>query len=262
MSPLEMIEGKKYRRILKKMGYLADQQGIIDRYLREDGGWDSHLLRCREYILAKVELYSPETISILGSGWLLDVPLEEMAEKCRTINLIDIIHPSQIRERVKEMENVHLISDDITGGMIDRIWNLSKKELGSIDEVDACTYKPEYNLGMVVSLNVLTQTDTLIADYLMKKYSLSHNVLRSLRSLIQKAHLDFLSGVPGLLISDYEEKIIDKDKLLQINKLLFTDLPEWGERVEWEWDFDNVGEYYKRKRISFNVIAIDNAKQG
>src|SRR5210317_1415141 len=91
------------KRILRKMGYLADQQGIIDRYLRERGGWDSHLLKCREYILDKVNKLAISDITILGSGWLLDVPLEELSGLCNKITLIDIHHPRQVRKRAESL---------------------------------------------------------------------------------------------------------------------------------------------------------------
>ncbi len=254
-----MIEDIKYRRILKKMGYRADQKGIINRYLREAGGWDSHLMHCRDYILDRLRLYSPETVTILGSGWLLDVPLEDMAEHCQSINLVDINHPPQVKHRVAEMDKVKLIQDDITGGIIKRIWEKRNDGPEAVLETEVAVYSPDYDPGLVISLNVLTQTDSLIVDYLHSEYGMSYVQLRDFRGKIQGAHLSFLDSVPSLLISEYEELIFDKAALVQTNKLLFTDLPEKGEKSEWDWDFDNSGEYYRRKRICFKVIAIDNA---
>jgi len=242
------------------MGYQADQQGIINRYLREAGGWDSHLLNCREYILESVKLHSPETISILGSGWLLDVPVEELAGLCKKVQLVDIIHPPQIKHKVKALNNVELISDDITGGMIKRSGELRKNGVETMLNSEIPVYQPDYDPGLVISLNILTQTDTLIVDYLNQKFGISYSDLRDLRGKIQGAHISFLDSGPSILISDYEELVYDKDELVQTNKLLFTDLSCEGERRDWIWDFDNSGEYYKRKRICFKVIAIDNAK--
>lgn len=240
------------------MGYLADQQGIINRYLREAGGWDSHLLKCREYILDKVEEYSPGTLTVLGSGWLLDVPLEELAEKCSVVNLVDINHPPQVARKVKKYAGVNLITDDITGGLIEQIWDLPGNETTDPESLMVPVYSPSYDPGMVISLNVLTQTDTLIFDYMQREYLCGGRELRSLRKEIQNAHLNFLKNHPNLLITDYSEIIFDKDDMFSQNNLLFCDQPLRGEKIEWEWDFDNSGEYYKRKRILFKVMAIDN----
>ena len=76
LGPLRTRCLKKFKDILKKMGYLADQYEIIHRYHREQGGWDSHLKNCREYITKKGTKHNVKEITILGSGWLLDVPLE------------------------------------------------------------------------------------------------------------------------------------------------------------------------------------------
>ncbi|MEE4115189.1 MAG: hypothetical protein V2I37_03420 [Marinilabiliaceae bacterium] len=252
-----MVKG----RILKKMGYLADQQGIINRYLREAGGWDSHLLKCRDYILDKLNKYSPAVVTVLGSGWLLDVPLEELAEKCNTINLVDINHPPQVARKVKQYPGVNLIKDDITGGLIEHIWK-SGTEITDPSLVKVPVYSPSYDPGMVISLNVLTQTDTLISDYLGRKGHSDISSLRALRGEIQSAHLSFLLKHPSILITDYSELIFDKDALFAQNELLFVELPPGSETTEWEWDFDNSGEYYKRKRLLFKVMAIDYVKRG
>ena len=244
------------------MGYLADQQGIINRYLREAGGWDNHLYKCREFIFEKVQLYKPKIVTILGSGWLLDVPLEELSELCETINLVDINHPPQVRRRkVKNYPGVNLIAHDITGGMIERVWELSKSNPEQLANIEAPFYSPDFDAGLVISLNILTQTDTLIIDYLNGKFDLDKSTLRQIRSRIQSSHIKFLSTVPNLIITDYYELVFDKDDVFSENNLLFTELPEGNERQEWVWDFDNAGEYYKRKRLQFKVIAIDNANQ-
>lgn len=251
----------RLKKILRRMGYFADQQGIIDRYLREAGGWDNHLYKCREFIFEKVKLYKPKTVTILGSGWLLDVPLEELSELCETINLVDINHPPQVKLKARKYPCINLKVQDITGGMIQQIWELSRSNPELLSKVKAPVYSPDFNPGLVISLNILTQTDTLIIDYLNANFDLDIITLRQIRSSIQSAHIKFLSTVPNLLITDYYELVFDKDKVFSENNLLFTELPGGSERQEWLWDFDNAGEFYKRKRLQFKVMAIDNANQ-
>jgi len=34
---------------LRKLGFLSDQEGIINRYIREEGAWNPHLIKTREF---------------------------------------------------------------------------------------------------------------------------------------------------------------------------------------------------------------------
>lgn len=248
-------------RILKKMGFLADQGGIINRYLREQGGWDSHLYKCREYILSKVRLFKGKDITILGSGWLLDVPLEELAEMCRMVKLVDINHPAQVRRKVKSFTNVKLINADITGGLIEEVWRITRKKISNPDNIEIPVYSFDFDPGLVISLNILTQTDTLLNDYLRKTVDIGIDRQRLFRSKVQQAHLDMLNQYPYLLLTDYEEEIVDIDssRILETNNLIFAGaLPQGRDSEEWEWIFDSSGEYYRRKRVIFRVRAVDN----
>ena len=243
--------------MISGMGYLLDQKGIINRYLREEGGWDTHLNHCREYILRAIRRHNPSVVTILGSGWLLDVPLEEMTDHVELINLVDIYHPSQVRNRVKRLNGVNLIEEDLTGGVIDNIWRKVKAGLNDSDKIDMTKYKPLYEPGLVVSLNLLTQTDTLIVDYITKKTDLSHDHIRVLRRGIQSAHIDYLESVNSVLITDHLEEIYTDGVLTETNNLLFTDLPQGNQREDWIWDFDTSGLYYRCKKVIFKVAAID-----
>jgi len=88
-----MTQSLSYRRILHKMGYYNYQRGLIYHHLDEEGSWNDHLRKCRSFILEAVERYKPPVVTILGSGWLLDLPLSEITAMATTINLVDIVHP-------------------------------------------------------------------------------------------------------------------------------------------------------------------------
>lgn len=242
------------RRGVKKLGYIADQQGIINRYLREEGGWDSHLMRTRDFILEGVKAAGPETVTILGSGWLLDVPLEELASVCNHINLVDINHPAQVRRKVVGFKNVSLIEDDITGGLVAILPDVIKSGI-STAAIDIPRYNPDYERGLVVSVNLLTQLDMMPADYLAARSDSSREELREFRKRIQESHIKFLREQRSLLISDCMEEIWRDDEKVEVNDLLFTPFPDGGMENEWMWDFDTGGSYYRRSRVLFKVRA-------
>ncbi len=56
------------------MKYISDQKGILNRYLAEGNNWEAHLEKTRGFITGCLEKNKPETVAVLGSGWLLDIP--------------------------------------------------------------------------------------------------------------------------------------------------------------------------------------------
>ena len=63
------------------MGYYDYQSGLIYRHLNQESGWDSHLEKCRSYILRAIDKHKPGKVTVLGSGWLLELPIAEIVEK-------------------------------------------------------------------------------------------------------------------------------------------------------------------------------------
>ena len=243
------------RRRARKIGYIADQQGIINRYLREQGGWDSHLMKTRDFIVEGVRAAKPDIVTLLGSGWLLDVPLEEVASLCEHVNLVDINHPAQVRRKAGLIKNVSLIEDDITGGVARLLHGAIRKNL-SAAAIQIPQYNPDYERGLVVSANLLTQLDMIPADYLAARSDSSREELRQFRKRIQEAHIDFLREQTSLLVSDVQEEVWREDEKVEDNDLLFTQFPAGEMERQWIWDFDTGGSYYRRSRVLFKVRTV------
>jgi hypothetical protein len=239
------------------MGYLADQRGIINRYLREQGGWDKHLNYCRDYIINKIKEHKPEKVTILGSGWLLDIPLAELSELTGRVTLVDIIHSVQVKHKVRPYKNVSLVEMDISGGLVKTIWQSTIKGMATIDDIDIPVFNPGFDTGLVISVNLLTQLDNLLVDFVSKKSNADPSQLRIFQSCIQEKHIEFLESCPSILITDYIEYIYTHDELTTTNQLIFTRLPETERINKWDWDFDTSGSYYDGKKVVFKVLALD-----
>jgi hypothetical protein len=85
----------------RQLGLNSGQMGIYNRYLREHEGWEKHLKKSREAILAAIDAAKPKSICILGSGLLLDVPIDAILSKGINLTLVDVDHPKQI------VKNIH-----------------------------------------------------------------------------------------------------------------------------------------------------------
>ena len=252
---------ESYKRILHKLDYYNYQHGLIIRHLNQGAGWDSHLDKCRKFILKTIELNHPEIVTVLGSGWLLEVPLAEMSEMVRKINLVDIVHPPEVIKQTQTIPSVNLITDDVTGGLVGKIWKRTSempllRKLNSLEGVEIPEYVPDFDPGLVISLNLLSQLDVLPVRYLQKKSSINDEVLMAFRRDIQNMHLGFLKKHKSVLITDVSEIFSDNHGKKEELKTVLIDLPSGACREEWIWDFDLLGYDFNRKSSVLKVFAI------
>ena len=91
-----MTHSISYRRMLNKMGYYNYQNGLIYHHINQHGGWENHEEHCRGFIIKALDFYKPEKVTVLGSGWLLELPLAELVERTGKICLVDIVHPPDV----------------------------------------------------------------------------------------------------------------------------------------------------------------------
>jgi hypothetical protein len=250
-----------YRRILGRMGYYDYQDGLIHHHIDQQAGWEDHQSHCRNFILKAVELYKPAKVTVLGSGWLLDLPLAELAECTGTVSLIDIIHPPDVIEQARKFNNVELIEQDITGGLIAEVWQKAGKysffkKLTSLDNIVIPEFQTVSDPGIIVSLNILTQLESLLVRYIRKRSKIREEEYAGFRARIQKKHLDFLEKHRSVIISDYEEDVTEKSGYTKVMPTLLVDLPDGTMREEWVWNFDKPGGDLYNSTSRFRIVAL------
>ncbi|NOU19063.1 MAG: hypothetical protein HOO91_16015 [Bacteroidales bacterium] len=242
-----------------RMGFLSGQSGIMRRMLREEGGWQSHLVKSSEYIQLAVKDQHPKSIRILGSGWLLDVPMQFLIERCERIILTDIIHPNQIINKYSRYKNVEFETIDITGGIVDLIYNQKKKDFEGNEFIQRIsTIKPPiFSEDMIVSVNLLSQLSIILTDYLAKKVKLTDAQAIVITEEIQKKHIEMLPIGKSVLIFDYEEEYHDEDgKLIGSKPTVYTTISEGIEKKGWSWHFDTKMMYKEDCKTTLSVTAI------
>lgn len=256
-----MAYSDKYKHILARMGYYDYQLGLIHRHINQEGGWDSHLEHCRNFILKAVNYYKPSKVTILGSGWLLDLPLAEMSEISQEIVLIDIVHPPEVIAQAGSLKNVKILEADVTGGLIEEVWNKTGRKFffrkaGSFKSIIIPDYCPDDDPGLVISLNILSQLETLIIEYLKKQVAVSEEGLSGFRKEIQDKHMRFLSKHNSVLITDTAEIFMENSGKTSRHNSVIIELPKGKLREEWSWNFDLKGSDYNNKKSYFEVVAI------
>ena len=253
---------KKRKQSIRRMGFIKDQEGIMNRYMRESAHWKHHLDRTRKFISDSFLETKAESVAVLGSGWLLDVPLDHLLSRFRHIYLVDIHHPVQIRKRTAPMTQVELIEEDLTGGAIEQVRNYLKESQSPREELlnEQLSLSPplaHIRPDALISVNLLNQLDIIVCDHILKKKPFQQEALTPFRTAIQAFHLDWISKFPGCLVSDVLEEVVDKNGTLSSKALLYTKLPEGIRQDSWWWDFDTLGTYHPGSRTRMEVQAIE-----
>ena len=245
----------------RQIGYAHDQQGIMRRYLREGENWHSHLENSKRYIVQFCrQLQQSESIAILGSGWLLDVPLEFLLERFERIYLVDICHPTQIRHKMSKEPRIVLVEKDLTGlaHLLPDI--LKGRELSDERISDLAETLPdqpeEMHAGALISLNLLTQLDGIIHDYIQRKKIPASIQQDRFRKTLQERHLNLLSRFPSCLITDTHELLLDdKEQLVSSSPTLLANWPEGKHARGWTWKFDSQKTFHEQYKTFLRVEA-------
>ncbi len=256
-----MKPGTSYKRMLNRMGYYNYQNGLLYHHLNQEGGWDSHLERCRNFIINALDFHKPEKVTVLGSGWLLELPLAEMAERTCKICMVDIVHPPDVIIQTGRLKNVELIEQDISGGLVEEVWNKTGRysffyKLHSLEDIVIQEYIPDSDPGMVISLNILTQLESLLITFLKKRSDIKEEEFTRFRTEIQKKHIDFLKKYDSVLITDIAEIITDNSGNVTEEITIVTDLPGGKYKEVWDWNFDLAGSDYYTKKSIFKIVGI------
>jgi hypothetical protein len=249
-------------KIFHRMGYFKDQEGIIRRYLRETEAWRLHLESTKAFMLTSSENKDKNKAAILGSGWLLDIPIEELSRLFREVWLFDIKHPLQIKRRVEPLKNVKLLETDISGLAIP-LYNEIKAHRKNVLGFDFHNIRPQFDFDLsgfsyIVSCNMLNQLDIILLDYLKKSLVIPAELDPKIRRLIQDSHLHMLPKSKSCLVTDVEELWADKNNCIQKrHSLVYTQHLPLNPSKKWTWHFDNHYTYQDDYKTWFEVHAFD-----
>lgn len=236
------------------------QLGIYNRYARESEGWQSHLERSKQRIIDFTERHSLQTITILGSGWLLDVPLGELTAMCKHVTLIDRYHPRQAAELAHQYKNVEILKCDITNGLESlKLKNNNWEQY--VQQVKALQIPSIPTTEGVVSLNLLSQLAMPIQE--LYADSMPKAAYIEAISALEEMHLELLAHYKNwLLITDTEEHptLIANGQKVSPIKTVLTPLPSMSNRESWKWTFDTCGNYLPNHRVELHVESGEGHK--
>ncbi len=243
------------------MGYYDYQNRLIYRRLNHGSEWDRHLENSRSFIIKAIDHFYPSHITVIGSGWLLDLPLAELIERSVRVTLIDIVHPPDVREQTEGIDNIELIETDATGGLISEVWKKAGgfsllRRKTALSDIVVPEFVAGRDPGLVISLNILTQLEVRIIELIRRRTTATEEELLRFRTEIQEKHINFLKKHNSVLITDYAEIFTDKNGESNTVTTLLTSLPDSIMRDEWTWNFDLYGSDFYTNSSVMKVVAI------
>jgi hypothetical protein len=129
-------------------------------------------------------------------------------------------------------------------------------KLRSLENISIPEYSQEGDPGLVFSLNILTQLESLLIDFIRKRSKIREEEFTAFRAEIQKKHIDFLKKHESVLITDLSEIITDNSGRVTEEITMLTDLPAGKYREEWIWNFDYARSDFHTKRSVFKIVGI------
>jgi hypothetical protein len=245
------------------MGFTGECQGIMEGYINVYGAWDEHLKNTRNFILDATAGKKINNLAVLGSGWLLDLPLDELSLQAVRIQLYDIIHPLQVLHRIKRYGNVTAISADITGGSVIKAWRAVREydltgRLPVTEQLCNCAFHPETTPDYTISLNIISQLGDMISSYLQKHIPSGALERAHITELLQQNHLKLLECGRSCMITDVMETEYDlQGRAIESVDTLKVPLPVVDHKQTWDWQFDPTGGYQPDRKTVLKVMALE-----
>ncbi|NQU61050.1 MAG: hypothetical protein HQ512_07955 [Rhodospirillales bacterium] len=243
-------------RHLKDMGYVKELIAIGARHRRCQDAWADHLGLCKKVILDAAKGIKPDKVTILGSGLLLDIPIDALSKTFGEVVLVDIFHMPEIKKCVKPMKNVRLEAIDVTGVVeatfehaLEGALPPAKADAGWLADSD-----------LVVSANILSQLPLLPMDWVKDKGYGEEKTEAFARRIIDH-HLELLGALPGrvCLLTEFERQIADGDEVLQeIDPLFGARIPASG--LKWIWNIAPRPEITRHIDLRFRMTGIPDLR--
>lgn len=256
-----LLEWLRYRttpcpRHLRDMGYLRESIGLEARARRCADAWAPHAAACRDVIAAAANgCTGSGRAVVLGSGPLIDVPIDVLADTFDEVVLVDILHPWPARRRAGGFSNVRFLTTDVTGIVEAVHARVTASGSGPLPVPPQTLPVPDGDL--VVSVNLLSQLPLLPRLYLSEHAAAPEDEIETFAAAVVRAHLAALAAASGraCLISETEVLYVDGDRLLTYEDPLHGVDIGSGERT-WTWEFAPRPEHQPDLDVRHRVVAI------
>ena len=237
----------------KSFGHLVESISLLAREKRCSKTWAAHRLECKNFIIKELKNATHfDSVLVLGSGPLHEIPIETLAKSFKRVVLVDIVHLKSTKKSIAHLENVEFIEYEITE--IEETLRLQKELIEKVP-----THFLNSDWGLVLSVNVMSQLPIHLETYINKKLKnkFSHQQVQAFLNSITQNHMmylkSFLSDV--ILITDTQTFYYDKnEKIIQTDShYIHLNLPKPDQ--EWSWNLAPIPEFQKDVGMRMRVCG-------
>lgn len=251
---LELIEYLRTRssKLAREWGYAYQNVSLKFRSKRCSLAWQDHLGKCHQLIREQWQRLQPKSIMIIGSGLLMEIPINDLLEKSEKIYLVDLVHNRDVRALAKRHRKIELIEKDISSllTILNKGWGAIQLKNIPWEQLNPWELP---KVDWVISANLLSQIPLMISDSLPMTASVYKDFARRLRD----QHIERLlkQGEAVLLFADFETRYVDHNQQVIQNDSYNVNLQNLKFLREWIWEVSPYGETSKDYKVEMLVKA-------
>jgi hypothetical protein len=221
---------------LREMGYKRELFGIRRRWRQWGAAWRPHCDNTRRLLLSAVERCPRRRKAVvLGSGFLHDVPLDELSAAFERVVLVDLIHPCSTRRKARRL-GVATLSADVSE-TAEGVWLAVERPGTPLPKSRPRLFLGEDEVDFVASVNLLSQLPCMPEQYLLRWMPGHREQIAAYCRDVVEAHLAYLQKLPGVvaLVADVESITVTQagTEVGRKSTLYGASMPFAGER--WVW---------------------------
>ena len=240
--------------MVKEMGYLRESVSIMSRYSRCKRDWCNHLRKSRATIKNAIrQAPANGKVIIFGAGLGYDLPLTQLTSHFSQVLLVDLVHTLPIKAKALFNRNIELVVRDVT----ESLTNIYE---GRDEIYDPRGFLEDKKVGLVISLNLLSQLASLPVRFLDQHYGISENDADRISQRIVQAHIAYLQKFDTnvCLVTDIERQVNgpDGEQIAKFSALNDVQIP-WNGNT-WLWDIAPLGEEDAEYSVTNKVLGISN----
>lgn len=247
--------------LARRLGYLSELVALGARHRRQRRVWAPHVAACRRFVTQAIDRAPPGGRAlIVGSGLLVEVPLETLAARFDEVVLLDILHARSVRRRVARLPNVRLVAMDVTGALAPLVAALDgQRGDGKLDLPTGFAPPPPAGrrFAMAVSCNLLSQLPLLPLEAIERLAPAIPAPERlAFAQRLARDHLEWLAGVADTasLFTDTESLWLRGGTVVERDDSLWG-LPLPAPDMSWLWDIAPAPEQHRRQDLRHSVGA-------
>lgn len=246
--------------LAKKYGFLYGSIALQSRFERCKASWLPHLKNCQDLFLNEIkDLPQKNSVVVLGSAHLHEIPLHLLGEHFKEITLVDVIHPLEHHRLAKKHSNLHLVTQDLSG-LLENLADLSTLEdLHQQLKNLATSEQFKFDADLIISGNLLSQLGLLPISAMERKLKrlLSTEEKDKICNAFAQNHLKNLAQCNG-------KKIIYSDRIVtyknsegqEIYQGQYpVDFSAFTKIKEWVWQIAPLKEASKEYSIEMTIEA-------